>query len=160
MQEPGAVVAPSARTVDVLIQPLSDEVLVYDLQRDRAHCLNPMAAQVWQQCDGQTSVAIMAQRLAPVGQPALPLDVVWLALEQLSKAHLLTERFPPATAQHRVSRRDALRTVGKAAGLVLPIVTSLVVPTVSEAASCLGTGQACTSSAQCCSGFCVSSACL
>ncbi len=31
---------PSARRKDLIIEELPDEVLVYDLNTDRAHCLN------------------------------------------------------------------------------------------------------------------------
>lgn len=61
---------PQARTDDLVINELSDEVLVYDLQRDKAHCLNAAAASVWKQCDGRTTVAEIARRLSESSQRA------------------------------------------------------------------------------------------
>jgi hypothetical protein len=46
-----------------VIQELPDETLVYDLQRNRAHCLNRTAALVWRHCDGQATVADLARSL-------------------------------------------------------------------------------------------------
>ena len=53
---------PLARKEGLVIQELPDEVLVYDLDRDRAHCLNQTAAFVWQRCDGRTSTVEIADR--------------------------------------------------------------------------------------------------
>jgi len=55
---------PKARTADLIVKELPEEVLIYDLKRDRAHCLNLTAAAVWKYCDGQTSPAEIARRLA------------------------------------------------------------------------------------------------
>ncbi|PYS79821.1 MAG: hypothetical protein DMF70_12375, partial [Acidobacteria bacterium] len=54
---------PLARKEGLVIQELPDEVLVYDLDRDRAHCLNETAAFVWQRCDGRTSTVEIARSL-------------------------------------------------------------------------------------------------
>ncbi len=48
---------PRARQDELVVEELSDETLVYDLKRHKANCLNRTAALVWQDCDGQTSVA-------------------------------------------------------------------------------------------------------
>ena len=58
---------PRARTDGLVINELTDEVLVYDLKRDKAHCLNAAAASVWKQCDGRTTVAEIARRLSEPG---------------------------------------------------------------------------------------------
>ena len=44
---------PHARTDNLVIRELDDETLVYDMERDEAHCLNQTAALVWKQCDGK-----------------------------------------------------------------------------------------------------------
>jgi hypothetical protein len=150
---------PRARTEGLVIRELPDEVLVYDLNRDRAHCLNTTAALVWKHCDGQTGVASMVQLLARECNAPVDEAVVWLALEQLGRTHLLSEQFPPPAQRPGLSRREVLRTLGKAAAVALPVVTSLVVPTASEAGSCTSSGSACTTSAQCCTGICTSLTC-
>jgi hypothetical protein len=46
---------PLVRTVDLVIQELGQEILVYDLTCNKAHCLNRAAALVWRRCDGRSS---------------------------------------------------------------------------------------------------------
>jgi Coenzyme PQQ synthesis protein D (PqqD) len=145
---------PLARTQGIVEQALPDEVLVYDLERHRAHCLNQTAALVWKCCDGRTSVAEMAHTLKREMNAQVPEDVVWLALQQLGKVHLLAEPIHKPGGHDRLSRREVMRRLGLGAALALPLVTSIVAPTAAEAASCLGSGSACTTSAQCCSGSC------
>ena len=138
-------ITPQARTTGVVVEQLADEVLVYDLERDRAHCLNLAAARVWEKCDGRRSVTEIA---AEVGNE----EVVWLAVEQLSRARLLEEKIKrPTTA---LSRRDVIKKIAVAAAIGVPVVTSIVAPTASHAANCRPAGQPCTTAAQCCSGLC------
>lgn len=151
---------PRGRTEGLVIRELPDEVLVYDLNRDRAHCLNPTAAFIWKHCDGQTGVASMVQLLSRECNAPVDEAVVWLALEQLGRTHLLSEQFPPPAQRPGVSRREVLRKFGKAAAVALPVVTSLVVPKASEAASCTSSGSACTTSAQCCTSLCSGGFCV
>jgi hypothetical protein len=54
---------PKARTEGIISKEVDGELLVYDLTRDKAHCLNETAAAVWQLCDGRTSVSAIAERL-------------------------------------------------------------------------------------------------
>jgi hypothetical protein len=143
---------PLARKDDLVVEPLEDELLVYDITADKAHCLNAMAALVWQHCDGQTSlsrlVELVEQNLpSPVG-----VDVTSLALRELSRKGLLTERLPGPTST-LISRRSLIRSLGLAAGS-LPLITSIVSPTPAQAATCLSPGQACTTSTECCSAVC------
>jgi hypothetical protein len=44
---------PCARKAGLVIQDMPDEVLVYDLDTNKAHCLNKSAAFVWRSCDGK-----------------------------------------------------------------------------------------------------------
>lgn len=143
---------PQARNEGLLVQELPDEVLVYDLDRHKAHCLNRTAAFIWKQCDGQTTVTEVARRLAKeLGTPVAE-EVVWLGLDQLGKARLLPERVAPGG--NRVSRRDVIRKIGVAAAVGLPLITSIVAPTASQAVTCLPGGSSCQTGAQCCSGIC------
>jgi hypothetical protein len=141
---------PRAR-LDCLTREFGDELLVYDRQRNVGHCLNPMAAAAWRLCDGKGGASDLAKILtrqfsSPVDEP-----VVLLALEELSKARLLVEVEKPA---RRTSRREAIRAIGIAGAIALPLVTSLVAPTPARAASCLANGRPCVANPQCCSGKC------
>ena len=151
--------APQARTEGLVIRALPEEVLVYDLDRDKAHCLNQTAALVWKHCDGQTSIAELVRILEQELHTAIPAEVVWLALQQLGKAHLLTERVEGLGGDARLSRREVMRRLGWAVAVAVPLVTSIVAPTASEAASCFASGHSCIASAQCCSAMCNSGVC-
>ena len=47
---------PMARQNGIVVQEMPDEVLVYDLDSNKAHCLNQSAALVWKSCDGTNTV--------------------------------------------------------------------------------------------------------
>ena len=146
---------PAARRDRLVVKELADEVLVYDLERHRAHCLNPTAAAVWRHCDGQTTVAALAQRLRQELPTPVEEEVVWLAVEQLDKARLLSEGLPRPGDRGGMSRREVMRLLGAAAVMAVPLVTTIVAPPSSAAVSCVGVGGACTSTSQCCPGlFC------
>ncbi len=151
---------PRARTEGLVIQELPDEVLVYDRDRDKAHCLNQTAALVWRYCDGKTSVTNMARRLErDLKTERVDEKVVWYALGQLSKDHLLEEDLVSPALLTGMSRREMVRVLGVAAVVAIPLVTSIVAPTPAQAATCLNSGSACTGSAQCCSGICNAGIC-
>ena len=70
-------------------ETLGDEASVYDWARGRVHALNPTAARVWRQCDGETSHnAIAADLRVELGIPE-PEAVVDLTLAHLARVHLL-----------------------------------------------------------------------
>ncbi|MBI4540148.1 MAG: PqqD family protein [Gemmatimonadetes bacterium] len=147
-------VMPAARSEDLLVEELPDETLVYDLARDRAHCLNRTAALVWRHCDGRTGVSEVAALLEK--ETRLPADdtVVWMALSRLARARLLEE--PPAlpAPRTRYARREVIRALGLAGGLslLLPAVESIVAPLAAAAASCI-TLAACQSLNPPCGGM-------
>ena len=151
---------PLARGEGLVVRELEEEVLVYDLERHRAVCLNRAAARVWRRCDGRTDVAGLARALGAEAGGPLGEEVVWLALEQLARDHLLCEAVRRPASGARVTRRELIRRLGLAAAASLPLVTSVVAPTPAQAASPLGSGQPCTASAQCASGVCSNGFCL
>jgi coenzyme PQQ synthesis protein D (PqqD) len=141
---------PQARR-DCLMREFGDEVLVYDRERNVGHCLNATAAAAWKLCDGKKSNSELARILTK--QLSAPVDesVVQLAVDELSKAHLLVET---VRRSRRTSRREAIRAIGIVSAIALPLVTSLVAPTPARAASCLANGLPCVNNVQCCSGTC------
>jgi hypothetical protein len=158
-QQPKAETNPLARREGLVIRELADEVLVYDLDRDRAHCLNQTAASVWQCCDGRTSTAEIARALGKrVGAP-VDEKLVWLALDQLAENDLLEIRpfTPPSLAG--LNRRQLVRVLGLAAVVAVPLVTSIVAPTAVQAGTCFAAGHACASGPQCCSTICSANVC-
>jgi hypothetical protein len=140
---------PLARREGFVIQKLADEVLVYELESHRAHCLNPTAAAIWELCDGRTSVSEMASRLRASGHAMVDGEMVRYGLRQLAKFRLLEDRLPEGVG---LSRRQLLRRLGAAAAVGLPVVASILAPTAAEAATCAGVGQPCVT-VPCCEGL-------
>lgn len=128
--------APEARKEGLIVHTLSDEVLVYDLDRHKAHCLNKTAALVWSRCDGKTSVAELAQELGDeVGAP-VDEQLVWLAINELGRTRLLqNETTPSSRGAARLTRRELIKRAGIGAAIALPIVTSIIAPTPAQAAT-------------------------
>jgi len=145
---------PRMREQGLVVDELPDEVLVYDLDRHKAHCLNRTAALVWRRCDGKTRPAEIARRLQGELDQPFNEDLVWLALRQLNQINLLAEPvgLPPKLAG--MSRREMVRTLGIAAAVAVPLVTSIVSPTAVQASTCTPKGGGCTTSSQCCSKLC------
>jgi hypothetical protein len=142
---------PLARKADLVVQELPDEVLVYDLQTNKAHCLNSTAAAVWKSCDGANTVGDIARIVGKTGANQTSEDLVWLAIDQLNEKNLL-DADSSAVAQKFAgqTRREVIKKVGLAAVVALPIVTSLVAPTVASAGStCANPGCTCTFSGTC-----------
>jgi hypothetical protein len=151
---------PRARKSQIITKEVAGEVLVYDQNRDEAHCLNSTAAKVWTHCDGVTTVAEMARLLADEMQTPVADEVVWLALEQLRKSRLLQgpllqKPFARPGQIQQLSRRALVGRLGIAAAVTLPLVSSIVAPRAAAAASCFPSGVLCTNNVQCCSGGCV-----
>lgn len=145
---------PRARTERIIVKEVQDEVLVYDMDRDRAHCLNLSAAAVWKKCDGRNTPAQIANSLRAESQANVNEDFVWLALDQLARDHLLEEPLEWPAAIPRLTRREAVRRIGIGAAIAIPLVTSILAPTPAQAATCLAKGLSCSSPIQCCSGTC------
>jgi len=160
MREKAGRVVPEARKEGLVVQELADEVLVYDLERHKAHCLNQTAAWIWKRCDGQTTAADMARLLQSESQGPVSESIIWLALDQLERDHLLSGRIARPSAIPRLSRRELVRQLGLAAAITLPLVTSIVAPTAGQAASCLHGGAVCKTSSQCCSFLCIKGKCF
>src|SRR5712691_3388551 len=100
---------PRARVEGLVIQELPDEVLVYDLDRHRSHCLNRTAAMVWRHCDGRTSVEQMARLLQQELSLSADEEVVRWILDRLGRAHLLQRRHSYPVTEACSSRRALLR---------------------------------------------------
>jgi hypothetical protein len=138
---------PPGRREGLIVEELDGELLVYDSERTHAHLLNPVAASVWQACDGLRDVAALAE-VAGVSE-----DDVWRALSQLEERRLLDGELPRRMSGPEYSRRQAVRRmglIGASAAFAAPLVKSIVVPTAAEAgASCVpeggqcGTGEGC-----------------
>src|SRR5262245_11037961 len=130
MDRPTPDVPPRARTAGLVVKELSDEVLVYDLERHRAHSLNGLAAAVWRRCDSiRDPTAIVAALPGTDGTPT-PVETVRYALRELTRVG----RVMGSEVEANVTRRELVRRIGTAA-TTLPLVTPIVAPTAAEAQS-------------------------
>jgi hypothetical protein len=129
---------PTARRENLTVNELPDETVVYDHQRNKAHCLNRTSVLVWKLCDGKTSIARIAAEVERQLQIPRALEMVHLALEQLSKRHLLVQPVEPVSDQARASRREILKTLAKGlavAAVALPVVMTMRAPTARAQAT-------------------------
>src|ERR1041384_2287146 len=109
---------PLARREGLVIQEMPDEVLVYDTNTNKAHCLNKTAAFVWKSCDGSHSVNDIAGLMEKEFGTNVPDDLVWLAIDQLGKDNLL-EASETVPAVNEISRREVIRRIGIASVVAL-----------------------------------------
>ena len=117
---------PIARKNDLVVQDMPDEVLVYDLNSNKAHCLNQTAAMVWKSCDGKNSVSEIAKLIELQAGGSVSEDFVWLAIDQLGENDLLEQEIKSTFAGQ--TRREVIKKIGLAAVIGLPIVASMVAP--------------------------------
>ena len=144
---------PRARTEGLVVETLPDETLVYDLDRDKAHCLNQTASLVWRCCDGKNTARQIARAVALDLKHPVDEKFVWLALDQLGRNNLLVNS-PASLSISGINRRDVMKALAVSAAVAVPVVASIVAPLPAQAASCLHANAPCTSSAECCSGVC------
>ena len=127
----------AARRVEgVNIERSADEILALKTESFEAHALNQSAAVVYDLCDGTTSKAEMAAEIHR--RTGLPVDeeIVALALAELVETGLVVidddaEAAPPVTRRSLI-RRLALTS---AATMMLPVVETVLVPSVASAQS-------------------------
>ncbi len=156
---------PVARQEGLVIQEMPEEVLVYDLDTNKAHSLNQTAALVWKSCDGKNSVADITLNLEKELKASVPEDLVWLAIDQLSKDNLLEKEIE--TKVSGISRREVIKKIGFASMVALPVIGLLSFPQASLAVTCpasicsntAGSGG-CAAGTSCCRGTCVTAGAL
>ena len=126
MNNPNGSQNPMARQSGLVVQEMPDEVLVYDMDTNKAHCLNQSAAFIWKSCDGSNSVMDIVKEFESNGRGKVTEDFVWLAIDQLNENGLLQNKVAPRFQGQ--SRRQVLKTIGLASMVALPIIASLVAP--------------------------------
>ncbi len=123
---------PIARKSGLVVQEVPDEVLVYDLESNKAHCLNRSAALVWRSCDGKNSIPEITRLVEEQAGGKVTDDFVWLAIDQLSENNLLEKEV--LVSFNGQSRREAIKKIGMASMVAVPIIASLVAPQSALAA--------------------------
>lgn len=137
---------PKTRNNDFVVQETANELLLYDLISNRAFCLNETAAIIFNACNGETSFAEINQKHDFTD------ELILLTLDGLKKENLLDEKF--VSPFDRVKRREAIRKIGLATMITLPLISSVIAPTAVNAQS-LGAGalySVCSSPIDCGAG--------
>jgi hypothetical protein len=124
---------PKARKDDLVTRQIPGELLIYDLKRHKAFCLNETAASIWKNCNGKKTIADLTAALQRGVQTAIDDRVVWLGLDQLERSHLL-QASPAPARRSPLSRRQLIR-YGLATAVALPLVTMIAAPTAQAAAT-------------------------
>lgn len=148
---------PIARKDGLVIQEMPDEVLVYDLDSNKAHCLNQTAAFVWKSCDGTKSISEINALMERQFGGKISEEMVWLAVDLLSKDNLLEQNIE--TKFNGLSRREVIKKVGLTTVAALPVVAMLTFPKAALSVTCpapiCGPYSPCgVAGAQCCRGTC------
>jgi hypothetical protein len=119
---------PLARSENLVVETLGDELLVYDQVTNQAHCLGAAAAQVWEACDGERSVESLSADLG------LDVGTVTRALGELSDCSLLDASVPVA-GNGGMTRRDLGFRAAKvgAAAATVPLIWSIAAPVPAAA---------------------------
>src|SRR6476620_10011863 len=149
MKNPNDPQNPVARQTGLVVQEMPDEVLVYDMDANKAHCLNRSAVLVWRSCDGTNSIKDIMRQFEATGGGRVTEDFVWLAIDQLNENGLLANEVAPRFKGQ--SRRQVLKTIGLASVVAIPVIASLVAPQNALAnlsCSCVNPGQ-CISMTNC-----------
>jgi hypothetical protein len=139
-------IRPTARTDGLVVQELGDESLVYDRERDVAHCLSSIAARVWRNCDGSHDLVEIADLTAE--SP----DLVDDALDELYDKGLLLAPSAPKGGASAVSRRHAIGRIAKigASAAAAPLIISAIAASPASAASVLPLGAPCPAAGDTC----------
>ena len=137
----------------LIVQCVDDELLIYDTEKNKAHCLNSGMRAVWEHCDGKNSLIDILKSLQRKDGKHFTIDYVRLAIKRLLNEQLL-EVNVASSLLPAISRRNVIRKIGAGALIALPVIVSVAIPTPAEAASCFDIGHLCTSNTQCCSGHC------
>ena len=130
---------PVARDEGLLVEHVGDETVVFDADTKEAHCLSALAAVVFSNSDGRTSVeelaAIASERLGEQVESERVMD----ALAQLEERDLMEPRVPIEVGH---TRRTMIRKTAVVSGAVAatPLITSILAPT-SYAATTPGCGK-------------------
>ena len=143
---------PAARGEGIIFKEVDGELLIYDIERNKAHCLNSTAALVWQHCDGRTNVTELARVVSTALGPTFDEIVIELALKQLSRDHLLREPYEGSLVVAGLSRRALVRRLSIGA-VLLPLITTITVPTaLAVTSNCVQSGGPCSNGGLPCCG--------
>lgn len=151
---------PIARFDNIIVQELTDEILVCDTTNNRMFCLNKTAAEVWKLADGTRNIKEISRLLSKTFKSDFSEELVSFALAELSREKLLMQKIPVSETLQHLSRREVIRRVGLASMIALPVISSLTMPKAVHASStCIDNGDGLPGGCECqssvdCESFC------
>ncbi len=150
---------PKRITNNTVEQKLENELLIYNLNNNKAFCLNETSALIWELCDGENTVSEIREKMTKKLKDSVNEEYVWLALNQLKKEGLIEENEVIKDKYQGLSRREVIRKIGYGSMIALPLIMSIVAPTAASAQSgglAPGTQAACVPDpAICASNNCI-----
>ena len=144
---------PVARKKDIVVQETKNEMLIYDLNENRAYCLNETSALVWKLCDGERTALKIRDEMSKRLNTLISEEIVYLAIDQLNRDGLLCEAIEKTYTDF--SRREIIQKAAFASAVALPMIASLAAPKAVAAQSCSALLTSCTMGSECCSTNCV-----
>jgi hypothetical protein len=145
-----------ARSERLVTKTVGDEIVIYDLDTDKAHLLNPASAVLWRLCERGATVGMLRAALeAELNTNGTTEELLWTALDDLSKAGLLETDTSFVGRPTGMTRRSLLKKAGILA-IAAPAITTIVAPpaaaqTTGECVQAtLDDTNTCTSPEQCC----------
>lgn len=127
-------VLPKRRTDRLAVQPIADETMLYDEDVHKAYLLNPVAAAVWNACDGVSTPAQIAAATTLTLQRPITKEIVDFTLSELRRDNLLQPN-EALLLLPAIERRQMLLRLGKAAALLIPIIAVVATPPAAQAYS-------------------------
>lgn len=131
------------RKKNLVIQQFENETLVYDLNIDKAFCLNKTSAMIWNLCNGNHSVSEISEEMSKSLRDLVNEEFVFLAIEQFHRNNLLENSQELKEYFVDFPRREIIKKVGLSTLIALPIISSIIAPQSVTAQSLVGLGQNC-----------------
>ena len=126
---------PKTRNENIVVQEMEKEILIYDLQTNKAFCLNETSALIYQLCDGKKSITEIADLMSIKLKTLVSEEFIWLALDKLKQDDLLEKSGEFEIDYKGLNRRQVIKKIGFASMIALPVVSSIVAPSAAAAQS-------------------------
>ena len=136
---------PISRKKSLLVQEIGSEIVILDKESNRVHHLNPTAAFIWRNCDGNHSLGELSESLQrEFGVEESGDQIIRAALEKLQHLQLLDPHSGSKESPNHDSKMDSVKTqkftrremgIRLAVAATLPLIISIAVPTPAQASS-------------------------
>ncbi len=112
---------PIVRNSNIVAQDFEKEVLIYDLEINKAFSLNSTSAIVFRLSDGTRTIAEISELISDKFKTTVSEEFVWLAIDNFRKENLLKNTDEIPTQFEGLSRRKIIKTIIKSSSEKLTI---------------------------------------